>query len=885
MRRTSLSPRPSGRGFFGSLRLSPLLRLPRLFPLPPHNIIPVTRPNLPILEVQPQIIAALRTGNRLVLTAPPGSGKTTQVPRFLHEAGDITGRILVLQPRRLATRMVATRVAAEMNTPVGGIVGYQTRHESKVSPHTRILFLTEGLFLRRMQSNPALPGVGAMVLDEFHERSLAADMSLGLITLLQQRRSDLRLLVMSATLDAQKLSSFLNCPVVEAGGRMYPVRMKYLPSRSTRPIWETAAESVRNTLESSDSGHVLVFMPGAYEINRTIEACGRSSGSGSGSGREDITFHALHGSLSPAAQDAAVAPDSRVRKVIVSTNIAETSITIDGVEHVIDSGIAKVHRFDPRRGLNVLLPEPISQASAQQRAGRAGRTAPGACTRLWPQSEQAARPVHDDAEIHRVDLAECVLQLKAMGIADVRSFAWLDPPEQSPLSQAENLLRQLHAVEQEHLTAIGRQMACFPVHPRLSRMLIEASARGCIRRAALWAALISERSIITGEVAADHHESHDGEPVSDLLVMERLFDLAARSDFQPRACEGLRVHGQACREVERTRSQLLRISREINTNHSAPACDDQTIDLIKCLLTAFPDHIAFRPDAHRLDCRMIGRKRVVLDKNSVARRPGLLLALEVRETGAGDGVKTSLSIVTEIEPGWLEEIHPDRVTIRDQPQWNAQAQAVEQVEEHLFDGLAFHRKARQRVDANRAGEILVEEIMRKNLRLEHWDDAVEQWILRTRLVAGWFPQRGLIQYDDDDLRLVLHEIVSGAVRFSQIRDRPCLPAVMNALSWEDQQFVERMAPQKIKLPRAKGGAMKIEYFTEGPPRGRARIQELYDLEQTPRIAAGRITITLEILGPNHRPVQITDDLASFWANQYPTLRKELSRKYPRHEWR
>ncbi len=840
----------------------------------------MTRLKLPIHEVQPQILAALRAGNRLVLTAPPGSGKTTQVPRFLHEAGNLAGRILILQPRRLATRMVAARVASEMNTPLGETVGYQTRHESKLSPRTQILFLTEGLFLRWMQSNPSLPGIGAVILDEFHERSLAADMSLGLITLLQKKRSDLRLLVMSATLNAQSLSAFLDCPIVEAGGRMFPVQMKYLPSRSQKPIWETAAESVRNTFESSESGHVLVFMPGAYEINRTIDACKSAVRSSS-----EITFHALHGSLSPAAQDAAVAPDQRSRKVIVSTNIAETSITIDGVEHVIDSGIAKVHRFDPRRGLNVLLPEPISQASAQQRAGRAGRTAPGTCTRLWPQSEHATRPAHDDAEIHRVDLAECVLQLQAMGVSQVRSFAWLDQPQEPALARAQQLLGDLHAVEQNHLTVVGEKMACFPVHPRLSRMLIEAGRRGCMERAALWAALISERSIITGEVAADHRVSADDEPVSDLLVMERLFHLAAKADFQPRVCDTLRVHGQACREVERTRSQLLRISRSIEEKTSRHSQGEETIDLIRCLLTAFPDHIAFRPDEHRLDCRMIGRKRVVLDRSSVARRPGLLLALEVRETGAGDGVKTSISIVTQLEPAWLEEIHPDRIEVRDQPQWNAQAQAVEQVEEHLFDGQAYYRKARQQVDVSRAEEILVEEIMRKNLRLEQWDEAVDQWILRTRLVAGWFPQRGLIRYEEDEIQLVLHEVVSGAVRFSQIKDRPCLPAVMNALSWEDQQFVEQMAPQKIKLPRAKGGSMKVEYFTEGPPRGRAKIQELYDIEQTPRIAGGRIVITMEILGPNYRPVQITDDLASFWANQYPTLRKELSRKYPRHEWR
>jgi ATP-dependent helicase HrpB len=460
------------------------------------------------------------------------------------------------------------------------------------------------------------------------------------------------------------------------------------------------------------------------------------------------------------------------------------------------------------------------------------------------------------------------------------------------------LLVALHAMEVDgRLTVAGRRMAQFPVHPRLSRMLIEASRRGCVERAALWAALISERPIVMGEVPADRRAPVEGDPRSDLLVMEHLFGAAENADFQPRACDMLRVNGQACREVARTRSQLLRIILEDRTVEPRTADDtpviplrpsapsNPTVELLKCLLTAFPDHVAFRPDESRLDCRMIGRRRVVLDKSSVACHRGLLLAIEVRETGAGDGVKTALSIVSEIEPAWLEEIHRDRIAIRDEPRWNADMQAVEQVEEHLFDGLAYHRKARQQVDPDRAGEILVDEIARKNLRLEHWDEKVEQWILRTRLVAGWFPERGLIRYDDDETRLVLHEIVAGAVRFSQVKDRPCLPAVMNALSYDDQRFVEQMAPQSIKMPRAKGGDIKIEYFPDGPPRGRAKIQELYDLQQTPRIAAGRINIVLEILGPNYRPVQVTDDLSSFWTNQYPILRKELSRKYPRHEWR
>lgn len=451
-----------------------------------------------------------------------------------------------------------------------------------------------------------------------------------------------------------------------------------------------------------------------------------------------------------------------------------------------------------------------------------------------------------------------------------------------------------------HLTDIGRAMAEFPLHPRLSRMLMEAVRRGCVDRACLWAALISERSILMGDSPRDLAEPGEGEPRSDLLVMERLFDKAAAAQFDVRTCDRMNLNAQACREVDRTRRQLSEICEDVardqsdrreSRERSQQAPRSRVADLFICLLTAFPDHVAYRPDAARLDCRMIGKKRVVIDKGSAVAGggPALLLAMEIRETGAGDGVKTSLSINSEIEPALLEEAHPDRIAVRDEVEWNAQVQAVEQVESHTFDGLVFYRKARQQVDPAKATDILVEEIVRGNLKLEKWDETVEQWITRTRLVARWFPDRGLIAYEPDDLRVILHEIVSaagpggGAVRFSQIKDKPCLQALKDALSWEDQRFVEQMAPQTIKLPN--GWGMKVEYTPDGPPRGRAKIQDFYGLNETPRVAGGKVPVVLEILGPNYRPVQVTDNLASFWANTYPELKKELKRRYPRHEWR
>ncbi|MEX2213648.1 MAG: ATP-dependent helicase C-terminal domain-containing protein, partial [Phycisphaeraceae bacterium] len=858
--------------------------------------------------------------------------------------GAILERIIVLQPRRLATRMVASRVAFEMKSPVGETVGFQTRHESRVSKQSRIIFMTEGLFLRWMQNNPLLPGVGAVVLDEFHERSLAADMTLGLVRLLQEsKRRDLKLIVMSATLNADALAVFLACPVVEAKGRMFPVEVSYLKARSMKPVWEQAAEAVaavidgvskagREREDASVKDDILVFQAGAYEINRTIDGCRKAVRSS-----QRIEYFPLHGSLSPREQDAAVEPRSDCRKVIVSTNIAETSITIDGVRHVIDTGFAKVHRYDARRGLNVLLAEPISQASAEQRAGRAGRTAPGTAMRLWTQGDHVGRAKHDDPEIRRLDLSECILQLKAMGAGDVRMFPWLDQPDEKDAARGEALLLALHALSysppstggqggagggssersdeasiahveftnaanptlpqplpkregSQSLTPLGRHMAEYPLHPRLSRMMLEAMAQGCVQRAALWAALISERSILTGQPPAEYVNTGDDATQSDLAVMDRLFESAARSDFNPRDCDRLHLNAQACREVDRTRRQLEHIAKE--HEGQGPGAKGQgrgggaTVALIKCLLTAFPDHIAFRPDEHRLDCRMIGRKKVVLDKSSVAGRPGLLLALEIRETGAGDSVRTTISIVSEIEPAWLEEVHPDRIELRDELTWNAATQAVEQTETHAFDGLVFFTKGRTQVDPAGAEPLLVEQIIQGNIKLQGWDEKVEQWITRVRCVAAWLPEKKLITYDEEDRRVILHEIVAGppaAVRASQLRERPCLEAVMNALSWDEQQLIRQMAPESIKLPR--GWGMKIEYSEGAAPRGRAKIQDLYDLDQTPRVAAGRVSVLLEILAPNHRPVQVTEDLASFWKNQYPQIKPALSRKYPRHEWR
>ena len=873
---------------------------------------------LPIYEIHDAILDVLRQNNRLVITAPTGSGKTTQLPQMLLKSGLFTGQIIVLQPRRMAARLVAQRVAHELASPLGQIVGYQTRHDSRTSAATRVRFMTEGIFLRLAQSDPTLRGVSAVVLDEFHERSLAADTALALTKSAQERsRPDLRLVVMSATLETEKVREFLACKSLEAGGRLFPIEFRYLDKAGNTPAWDMAADALESLLNDPappnsqadpTKGDVLIFMPGAYEIRRTIEACRRVRSP------DRLTICPLYSELPAAQQDEALAPAPEgTRKIIVSTNVAQTSITIEGVRHVIDSGLARINRFDPRRGINVLLIEPISQASAQQRAGRAGRLAPGTCTRLWPQAHHRTRPQHDSPEVQRLDLAEVVLQLKAMNFVDVAAFAWLEPPAPLRLQQAIDTLLMLGAIDAKGaLMPLGRTMAEFPMHPRLSRLLLEAARRKCLPRAALWAGLISQRDILarngppagkpgarpgpnTGAPTSRSKLIDDMPegPRSDFILLERAFDAARRVDFDPNRCLAMGVVGPACRELEKTVDLYLSAAedagitprRRVENAMSLPLTGGDLEPIVECLLLAFPDHLAVRKNPANLAVAVIGNRKGTLDSESVAMRPGVVIALEVRELGAGGagGVKTVLSMATEVEPAWLERAFPDRLKKVFATAWDEERLTAIRVERVTFDDLVVDESHRGDADPDEAAALLADKLIHGELKLEQWDESVEQWITRTRCLGQWFPERKLITYDEDERRLVLEELCAGAVRYSQIKDRPVLPVVKGVMSYDDQQFVEKMAPDRLQLPR--GWKMKIEYTLTAPPRGRAKIQDFYGLEKTPVIAQGRTKLILELLGPNYRPLQATDDLASFWANLYPKLKQELARKYPRHEWR
>ena len=848
-------------------------------------------------------------GSTLTIVAETGSGKTTQVPQILDEAGlsrvasdGSGGRIIVLQPRRLAARAVARRVAQEMGTRLGDAVGYRTRHDRADSAATRILFMTDGLFARMALASPRLEGVGTVVLDEFHERGIHTDISAGTVRRLQaSSRPDLRLVIMSATLDAERTVASFGGGSLHVAGRMHPVHTEFSgdppPAPHGRPVpgsepWNRAADATLRAMEQEPEGHVLVFMPGRAEISRTVEALARRLGRGSG-----VSLHELHGSQTAEEQDAALEP-SRGRKVIVATNIAQTSLTIDGVRVVVDAGLARIARFDPRRDLNALRLEPISRASAEQRAGRAGRTAPGQCIRLWSSASHARRPAHDEPEIARVELSEAILLLAALGERDPLGFPWVDAPPAESLERARGVLRATGAFDgDDRITPLGRAMARIPTHPRLARALVEADRRGCVRRAASWAAIVAGRDVVRGEGGAWLKSlSEPDDPAGDLAPRERLLDawVAGRARAIGGAAQQ-EMDGEALREAARVAEDLARAAKGTSaaiaaapsgSRQDAGAADlasSECDHLVACLVRGFPDRIAWRTDAQKPHAHMAGRRKVAIDPSSMLRGAGPFLALDAREATGGDGSQTLLSLTCAIDPALLESLEPARFSTERGERWDAQEQAVVEVESRTFDGIATERTVRPARDIAAAESIIAERIAEGELALDRWDESVEQWIARVRCVAQWMPEHGLIIYAPDELRVVLMEIASGATRWSQVRDRPCLDALRHALSHEEIRLVERAAPSEIALPS--GRRMRVHYEPGQPPRGRAKVQDLYGLDRNPSVAMGRVPVLLEILGPNFRPLQVTSDLANFWSVLYPSLRNELRRRYPRHEWR
>ncbi len=861
---------------------------------------------LPIYEIESEIIARLQRDKRLILSAPTGSGKSTQVPQMLLKHGLLgNGQVVVLQPRRLAARLLAARVAQELGVKLGDEVGYQIRFENCTSAKTKIRFVTEGVLLRQMIDDPQLRGVSAILFDEFHERHLYGDITLAQ-TLDQQEkhRPDLMLAVMSATLNAAELEKYLSerrspirrveaspvgteagaprCSVLASEGRTFPVEVEYLPHRAGAngpPVWGLAAEEFSRYVNGGGEGDVLVFMPGGFEISQTIEAIRNT--------REAKGFIVLplHGELQPKDQDAAVARYQQ-RKVVVATNVAETSITIDGVRLVIDSGLARIARYDSNRGINTLLVEKISQANADQRTGRAGRTAPGTCVRLWSRPEHDERAPHEMPEIRRLDLSEVVLTLKAAGVEDLRKFRWLEKPDEISLTHAEELLADLGAIHDAKITPVGRKMLAFPLHPRYARMLLAAQKYGCVYQACLVAALTQGRDLIIRNAGKDVETAREdllGEKASsDFWILMRAWSFAFNNQFRMDACRKLGIHAVTARQVGPLFEQFLRIAKDEGLDTKPKEIKDEALQ--KCILIGFSDRVARRMDQGTLRCELVHGRRGVLARESKVQHSPLFVVAEIREIGGRDReVNTILSLATTIETDWLRELFPDDIKSDLHVQFDAQQKRVLAAELLRFRDLALAAKRIDPPPTDAAARLLADEILAGRLLLPNWDHHVEQWLARLNLLCQQCAELQLPAITGEDKKHIIEQLCHGAVSYKDVKEREVKPVVMSWLSQSQRELLDKHAPERLTLPN--GRTPKVNYEPGRPPFISLRIQELYDVNQTPKIALGRVPVTVHILTPGMKPVQVTQDLAGFWREHYPKIKTELARKYPKHFWR
>ncbi|HEU4384580.1 MAG TPA: ATP-dependent helicase C-terminal domain-containing protein [Anaeromyxobacteraceae bacterium] len=860
---------------------------------------------LPIDPLLPEVVAALRRSPALVIEAPPGAGKTTRVPRALLEAGLCgEGQVVVLEPRRLAARLAARRVAEEMGERVGGTVGYQVRFEEVAGPRTRLRYVTEGLLTRRLVSDPRLAGVGAVVLDEFHERHLPGDLALGFLKRLQaEERPDLKVVAMSATLDAGPVARFLSAPSLRSEGRLFEVAIEYLsPAEAARGdrLEDLVAAAVRRLVREALEGDVLVFLPGAAEIRRSGEAL-------EGTARQaGLDLLPLHGDLPPGEQDRAVRPGPR-RKVILSTNVAETSVTIEGVAAVVDSGLARVASHSPWSGLPRLEVRRVSRASAAQRAGRAGRTRPGRAIRLYTRHDHDSRPEYDLPEVAREDLCEPFLALAALGALD--GFPWFEPPPAAAAEAARALLSRLGAVDPRGaVTDLGRRMLRFPLHPRLSRLVCEAEDRRAAEAGAVLAALLGERDI--RERALDRRGP--GAPPtgpSDLLELAHLFEEAARARFAEGRLRALGLAPGPVQAVERARRQLVHILRPDRSRPKAatptaasspappstrnPVSTAGEDALLLSTLAAYPDRVARRRDPGSAEVVLCGGGSARLGEESVVREAPLLVAVDAEERRgdrrapgapvAGRGGQVVVRLASAATPEMLLELFPGALRFEEEVRWNAQAERVEAVEQLRYQDLALEETRKASPDPEKAAALLAEAAQKQGARAFAEEGAVDRLQSRIAFAARALPEAGLSAPGEEDLAAALRELCAGRRSFAELREAGLVESLLSRLGGRERALLDRAAPERVTLPG--GRAVRVHYEPGGkPPWIESRLQDFFGMARGPVLAEGRVPLTLHLLAPNQRAVQVTSDLTGFWERHYPSLRRELSRRYPRHAW-
>lgn len=800
--------------------------------------------------VLPELLAVLEHGNVAVLQAPPGAGKTTRVPTALLNAPFLReGRIIMLEPRRLAAVNAARYMAASLGEEVGRRVGYSIRFERKVSSATRIEVVTEGILARRLQSDPLLEGVGAVIFDEFHERSLTCDLSLALCRDVQQGlREDLRILVMSATLDAAPVAKLLGgAPLISSPGRLYPVELRYLKAEPSGRLPELAFSAVLSAL-SQTSGDILVFLPGAGEIRRCERLLKERVGA-------EVMIAVLYGDLPFAAQEQAILPAGR-RKVVLATNIAETSLTIEGVRVVVDTGFSRQLCFDPSTGLNRLESLRISAASAEQRAGRAGRVAPGICFRLWTEHTQATLLPFTPPEIRVSDLTPLALDLALWGVGDPASLSFLDAPPAAHLAEGRALLGKLGALDSRGaITALGRKMAALPMHPRLAAMLVAAAPLGEGALACTLAAILSERDILprgTGSLSE-----------SDLL--DRVDALEERLD------------PQGCRTVERLATYFR---KSLGVPDRGARRDAALVG--ELLMKAYPDRVAKERSPGSGRYLMANGSGARLSARSNLRAQPFIVAVEVE----GGGAEGEIHVASAVTLDAVRDCCACAITRCKRVFWDdREGRVVARDEERLGAILLSERMSTP--GKEEIGAALVEGILSgPGISGLNWSAEAQEFRNRVNFVAHLLPEEGLPDLSDRGLAAALDRWLvphlSGVRTLAQLARVDLLAPLKAMLTWREQKLVDDGAPTHLKVPS--GSRVQLSYPADGVPFLAVKLQEMFGLAETPRVAFGRVPVLIHLLSPARRPIQVTSDLRSFWNGAYREVCKELKGRYPRHPW-
>jgi len=824
---------------------------------------------LPIDAHLPAIVASLRAHPNLVLVAEPGAGKTTRVPRALLESGFAEGgEILVLQPRRIATRMAARRVAEELGEEVGGRIGYQVRFEHVASSRTRVRFVTEGILTRRLVDDPSLRNVAVVVLDEFHERHLHADLGLALLRKLQtSSRPDLAIIVMSATLAAAPLAKFLDAPIFAVEGRPYPVTIGYTERPSEQQLEQRVANALRGLLRDCASGDVLVFLPGAAEIRRAQEACQPIA-------REaNLEITLLHGDLPAREQDRAIQA-SQHRKLILSTNVAETSLTIEGVSAVIDTGLARVAGHSPFSGLPTLSTLPISRASAAQRAGRAGRTGPGRCLRLYTKHDHDTRPEHAAPEILREDLAETLLAVVGSGVV-LGPRDWFEAPPEAAWQTAHDLLKGLGALDAAgKLTERGRVMASKPVHPRLSRLVIEAQLRGAGASGCMLAALLGERDVMLTarsrfEATRHTHESARSDLVHRLELIETLGE-----DPSP---SRLRAHDLDPSAVSASFRMRDRLTRSFDRAFDDHAMSDTKREeaLLMATCAAFFDRVAKRRSTRASELVFARGGSATVAETSVVRESEYVVVVDASERKGRGVVAFSMSAV---EPEWLLELFPERVSDQTQLTFDRKTEQVRALQTLAYEGLVLDQAAATRVSGPEVTQRLVEAA--REFGVDKFFDVEAVAALRARTLFAAASDPSLPPLAEDVLDRALVNACEGKRSFSELRELPLFDYVLAELGPGLRARLPSLAPDSVEL--RSGRRLRVHYERDKPPWVESRLQDFFGMKEGPKF--GQRPLVLHLLAPNHRAVQVTTDLAGFWQKHYPQVRRQLMRRYPRHAW-